>query len=101
MILICQLVGSYQNSLPQLLLTPGNEKLAQYVQLLQLLSNMSNYCLRCEQNVEFNKTDAPDREQAASTNSNGGSSSSSGSSSRSTESVLSPNRLREKRSYAL
>ena len=59
------------------------------------------YYLRCEQNEEFNKTAVIDREKAASTNSNKESSSSPGSGSRSTESVLSPNRLREKRLHAL
>ena len=31
MILICQIVKSYQNPLPQVLLTPGNKISAQYV----------------------------------------------------------------------
>ena len=31
MILVCQIVKSYQNSLSQVLLTTGNEKSAQYV----------------------------------------------------------------------
>ena len=68
------------------------------------------YCLRCEQNVEFNKTVAIDRKKATSINSNKESSSSPGSvsqstescpGSRSTESVISPNRLREKRLHFL
>ena len=66
--------------------------------------------MRSEQNEEFNKTVAVDREKAASTNSNNISSIYSGSSFRSTESgsgspstksVLSPNRLREKQFHVL